>query len=333
MALPLRRYIVTLLLCAALLSGSIGCNRASPHFEGFTFSPDSTYLAGVYFRPGSAFLYKIPLDTGKAMRLTNATAGFEGAASFSPDGKQIAYSYSPSQDAPARIVITNVDGQGSSSWPPSESDDIGPLFSPDNRTIIFARSNYYGSYSPIARPAQHEWNFYVADLDGSHVRQLTNEKFYMVSRPSISPDGKTMLFVSSAQDGDVMVVYSLEQPPKPKLILRTGIGDRAGHSVLGDAMFMPDGNNIFFDAATTGARGYFDYDIYRMDLHTQKIDKLTNANGYSFGLQLSRDGKTAVFMRDASHWYRNQTDVLLLDLAARRLSHLKVIGLEQPRTR
>jgi hypothetical protein len=62
----------TLGLCIAFLVASIGCNRPSPHFEGFTFSPDNTYLAAVYFRGGKSFIYKVPLDTGKAVRLTKA---------------------------------------------------------------------------------------------------------------------------------------------------------------------------------------------------------------------------------------------------------------------
>jgi Tol biopolymer transport system component len=318
----------TLGLCVALLAALIGCNRPEAHFEGLTFSPDDTYLAAAYFRPGSSLIYKIPLDTGKAVRFTKATEGFEGVPSFSPDGKRIVYSYSPPHGEHSHIVMGNVDGSGLYSWPTTTTDDFRPLFSPDNKTIIFARSGYYGNYSPIAQPAQHEWNFYAGDLEGANVRQLTNENFYLVSRASVSLDGKAMLFVSSEQYGDVMVIYSLEQPPKPKVILRPGVEDRAGHSIVDDAMFMPDGNSILFDSATTGASGYFDYDIYRMDLHSRKIEKLTTANGYSYGLQLSRDGKTAVFMRDISHWYRSKTEILLLDLTTRRLTPLKVTGLD-----
>ena len=318
-----RRHLLPILICIALLAASFGCNRQQPHFEGFIFSPDNTYLAGVYFRSGSSFIYKIPLDTGKAVRVTNATEGFEGVPSFSPDGKRIAYSYSPPKGH-SRIVVSSVDGSTQSSWPTTTSDDFDPLFSPDGNTIIFARSGYFGSYSPIAQPTQHEWNFYVGDVEGRKVRQITDENFYLVSRASISPDGKTMLFVSSEQGGDILAFYSLEQPPKPKVTVRPGVGDKEGSTVLGDAMFMPDGKSILFTAAITGAHGYFDYDIYRMELSSQKIEKLTTANGYSHSLQLSRDGKTAVFMRDNVHWYGTRTEILLLDLAIRSLTTLKV---------
>jgi Tol biopolymer transport system component len=316
-------------ICATLLATLIGCGRPAAHFEGFTFSPDNTYLAAAYLRGGSSFIYKIPLDTGKAVRLTKVTDGYEGIPSFSPDGRRIIYSYSPQHGGHSRIVISNVDGSSSYPWRSgSETDDLRPLFASDDKTIIFARSGYYGSYSPIAQPAQHEWNFYASDLDGDNLRQLTSDNFYLVSRASVSPDGKTLLFVSSEQNGDVILGYSLDQPPKPKVILRPGVGDTGGGTVLGDAMFMPDGNAILFDAATTGSHGYFDYDIYHMDLHTQRVEKLTAANGYSYGLQLSHDGKTAVFMRDIPHWYGSKTEIFLLDLATRKLTPFTVTGLD-----
>lgn len=308
------------------LTACIGCYRSEPRFEGFTFSPDKAYLLGVYSRQGSTFIYKIPLDTGKAARFTNSVSGFEGIPSFSPDGKRIVYSYAAPKGE-SRIVMANVDGSVLPSWPASITDDFDPSFSPDDKAIIFSRSGFYGHYSPIARPAQHEWNFYAGEIDGTNVRRLTEESFYMVSRPSISPDGKTMLFVSSEQGGDVMAMYSLEQPPKPKVILKPAVADETGHTVIGDAMFMPDGNSVFFDAATTGSKGYFDYDLYTMDLRTRKIEKLTSANGFSYALQLSRDGTTAVFMRDISHWYGSKTQIVLFDLATHKPTTMVVSGL------
>jgi dipeptidyl aminopeptidase/acylaminoacyl peptidase len=153
-------------LCLTLLASSMGCSRQRPSFESFTFSPDGKYLAAVYSRPGSSLIYKIALDTGKATRLTTSAEGFARTPSFSPDGKQIAFSYSPAQETRSRIVIANVDGSASMTWPASEANDLRPLFMPDGKSLVFARSGYFGNYSPIAPPTNHQWNFYVGDLDG-----------------------------------------------------------------------------------------------------------------------------------------------------------------------
>ncbi len=168
----------------------------------------------------------------------------------------------------------------------------------------------------------------MGDLDGTNIHQLTNDDFYMVSRASISPDGKTLLFVSSESHGDVIAICSLEQPPMPRLVLKPRVQNRLGEAVISDAMFLPDGKNILFSAATDGAGGSYDYDIYRMELHAQTVEKLTTANGYSYGLQLSPDGRTGLFVKNIPHWYGDEAKVFLLDLVTRKLTPLNITGLE-----
>jgi Tol biopolymer transport system component len=310
-------------LCLSLLWAVIGCNRSEPLYEGLSFSPDGRGIFAVYAHSGSSFIYEIPLDTGKATRFTRNLKGFEGVPSFSPDGKQIAYSYSPGQKVHSRIMIANSDGSDPHPFSTSETDDFRPLFSPDNKTIIFARSEYFGSYSPIAQPTQHEWNFYMSDLSGGNMRQLTHEDFYMVSRASVSPDGKSLLFASVEISGDGMLIYSLEQRPKPKRFLKPRVKGEPSHSVFDDPIFLPDGSSVLFLAATTGASGAFDYDVYRMDLQTQEIEKITAANGYAYNLQVSPDGKRAVFVKGLK-----EPEIVLLDLETHKLTSLRVTGLD-----
>jgi Tol biopolymer transport system component len=318
-------------LCLGLLAILSACSQSEsspPRFESFTFSPDRTSVFAVYFSPKSSFIYRIALDTGKATRFTNSGAGFEGDPSFSQDGTRIAYAYAPGNKALTGIVIANVDGSDSRVWSHPETNDFRPLFW-DNKAIIFARSRYYGSYSPIAQAAQHEWDFYSANLNGVNVRQITNEKFYLVSPAHVSPDGKSMIFATS----DAIEIYSLEQPPKPKRSLKPRVPDEPRDGIFGDPAFLPDGKYILFLAASESGKGPFDYDVYRMNLETGEIDKLTHANGYAYALQVSRDGKMAVFAKDLSTQADNKQEIWLLDLATRKLSHLPVAGLQQPRAR
>ena len=149
--------------------------------RGVAISPDGKLIA-VDFRKGStSFIYVITVDTGIATRLTNAKIGDESSPAFSPDGTRIAYSYSPGNGAHSSIVIRNVDGSDPHPWSPSEDNDFSPVFSPDNKTMVFSRSGFYGSYSPIAQPHPHAWSFYASDLNGTNVREITSESFYMAS--------------------------------------------------------------------------------------------------------------------------------------------------------
>lgn len=317
-------------LLPLFLFPAVACRGdSSGKMREISVSPDGKFIAVVYEKERSYFVYRIATDTGNATRLTDAKSGSESSPSFSPDGKRIAYSFSPGNGAHSRIVIGNADGSDLRPWPSAETDDFRPLFSPDNSSIVFARSGYYGSYSPIAQPHAHEWNFFASDLDGAHPRQLTNESFYMVSPASVSPDGKTFLFISSEQNGDVLEIRSLEQPAKPKQTLRPSVpgGSRLGPT-LAWANYMPDGKDILLMAASDGKEGY-DYDVYRMDLSTSKFERLTNGNGYATDLRVFANGKTAVFLKWRLDWHRTPVgnELYLLDLQTHKLTPLKVTGL------
>lgn len=322
--------LVRVFLVLMFLLPAVACNgESSGQMREVSVSPDGKFIAVVYAKDGTHLIYKIAADTGNTTRLTDAKTGVESTPTFSADGKRIAYSYWPGKGERTRIVVGNADGSGLHPWMASETDDFRPLFSADNKSIIFARAGYYGSYSPIAQPHQHEWDFFQADLDGKNVHQLTKESFYMVSPAAVSPDGKSLLFVSAGDHGDVMEIRSLEQPPKPKLSLRPRV---PGEPRLGSALdwvnYMPDGKNILLMAATDGKQGY-DYDVYRLDIGSGALERLTNGNGYATDLRVFPDGKTAVFLKWRMDWHKTPvgSDLYLLDLQTRKVTPFKVTGL------
>jgi Tol biopolymer transport system component len=314
-----------LAICSGASSGQI---------RSVAISPDGKLIAADFEKGTTSFIYMIAVDTGNATRLTDAKTGAESGPAFSPDGKRIAYSYRSGNGAHSSIVIGNVDGSDRHPWPSSQGSDYWPVFSPDNKTIIFARSGYYGSYSPIAQPHPHAWNFYAADLDGANVRQLTNEKFYKASPLSVSPDGKNMAVVTEGLDTPQQIaIYSLDQPEKPSLSLRPHV---PGESKLGQEFdfpnYMPDGKSILFMAASDGKLPWsaFDYDIYRVDIESGALERLTTGNGFASDLKVSADGRTAVFLKWHSDWHRtpNKSELYLIDLQSHKHTPFKVTGLD-----
>jgi Tol biopolymer transport system component len=293
-------------------------------------SPDGKVVAVDFGKGGSSFIYMIPVDTGNASRLTDAKSGAESGPAFSLDGKRIAYSYRPAAGTRSSIVTGNVDGSDPHSWS-SEGSDYWPVFSP--KTIIFARSGYYGSYSPIAQSHPHAWNFYVSDLEGKNVRQLTNESFYMASPPSVSPDGNSMVVVTEDLDTPRKIaIYSLEHPGKPLLTLRPHVPKEADHKdpILDYPNYMPDGKSILFMAASNGKLGHgYDYDVYRVDIETGVVERLTKGIGFATDLRVATDGKTAVFLKWHSDWRGtpNKSEIYLLNLQSHKLTPFKIHGL------
>src|SRR5271155_4318284 len=102
-----RRAILNLTLVPLLLASGVLASSKSQesYFQGFTFSPDGSYLLAVYFDGTSSLIYKVPIAGGKATRLTGASSGFEGVPSFSADGKRIAYSFSPGKNVSSSLFV------------------------------------------------------------------------------------------------------------------------------------------------------------------------------------------------------------------------------------
>ncbi len=127
-----------------------------------------------------------------------------------------------------------------------------------------------------------------------------------------------------------IAIYSLDRPGKPTQSLHPHVPKEADHKnpILNFPNYMPDGKSILFMAASNGKHGY-DYDVYRVDLGTGSLERLTNGNGYATDLKVSADGNTAVFLKWHSKWRGtpDKSELYLLDVQTHKLTPLKITGL------
>jgi WD40-like Beta Propeller Repeat len=77
--------LLFLTLATSFLCG--GDSRSQ--IRSVAISPDGKLIAVDYGNGQASHIYKVPVDTGVATRLTNARTGNESAPAFSPDGKRI----------------------------------------------------------------------------------------------------------------------------------------------------------------------------------------------------------------------------------------------------
>ena len=178
-------------------------------------------------RDGNAEVYTMNSDGSNQTRLT-----FNDAADvrpvWSPNGQQIAFhSYREGEENP-EIYVMDADGSNQRNLTRHPAFDIYADWSPDGNQIAF-QSNRNGN-------EEHTTNFFVMDVNGENVRQVTHLPF--ASNAKWSPDGEWFLL----QGGEVYAIRidgtGLWEVSEPKP--NTGM-------FLGD--WSPDGTQILYTEA------------------------------------------------------------------------------------
>jgi Tol biopolymer transport system component len=149
----------------------------TPCFEdyAFVFSPDGARLAFLRSHTDETqFLAVMDLATGAVEEL-HATDGIAGPASWSPDGRQLAF----------KRYLIDADGTNLREIAPAElytglfdeaaTGYSAPQFSPDGSLIAFASFNDTFPTNSSERNSQRLMDIYVVRSDGSDLRRLTTE--------------------------------------------------------------------------------------------------------------------------------------------------------------
>ena len=202
---------------------------------------------------------------------------------FSPDGKQIAFSYM------GDIWVAPAEGGNAIRLTVHPAHDIRPRFSPDGKWIAF-NSNREGNYDIFLMPAT-----------GGRPKRLTYHSANDILG-DWSPDGRWIVF-SSNRDHRFAQIYLLE--------VETGYVRRltSDETSLHSPTFSPDGRYIVFCRGGTswwrkGYRGSASSEIWRLPITidsdritTGKPERLTYYEGNDWFPMVSPDG-TLYFVSD-----------------------------------
>lgn len=135
-------------------------------------------------KDGNWELYLLALDSGQIKRLTD-DLDYDGAPSWSPDGKQIAFESYRGGDLD--IWLMNADGTGLTNLTPNEpAYDYGPAWSPRSDWIAF--TSWASGHKQIM----------VASPDGKQTKDISQNQFEE-EQPAWSPDGTRIAFVSNRE--------------------------------------------------------------------------------------------------------------------------------------
>ena len=180
-------------------------------------------------------IYLMNPDGSNPTNLTRAVERADGTSSWSPDGKQIAFTsaelFNADILANSDIFVMDADGANPINLTNHDALDQTPDWSPDGRRIVFASNR------------DRNWDIYVMNLDGANPINLTNNPA-RDGRPDWSPDGNQIAFSS---DRDSNLEIYVMNPDGINPINLTNHPAEDDH-----ASWSPDGMRIAFESYRDG---------------------------------------------------------------------------------
>jgi tricorn protease len=203
---------------------------------------------------------------------------FARTPDVSPDGKLVAFSYL------GDIWVVETIGGTARPVTSHPAHDIGPVFSPDGRSIAFT-SNRHGSY-----------DVYVVSVHGGRPRRITYDSAIdMVC--GWSPDGKQLL-VASTRGTDYPGGYDLYSVPADGGRARriTAAEGREGvWSPTGDRLAYVRGPGTWY---RKGYRGSSNDDVWLCNADGTHNRRLTHFNGQDASPMWAADGRTVYYVSE-----------------------------------
>jgi Tol biopolymer transport system component len=265
-----------------------------------SWSPDGKWLAVSSNDPTSA-IFLLPADGGEPRPVTNPKApGFDQAASFSPDGRQLAYAgcagpFSLSARPPCDVYVEDLSPayvlRGSARRITNQSFPIlGLTWSGDGKSV---------TYSGGLSFRQYLWR---AEIDRRRTPQRLDIAGPHADNPSVSSTGNRLVFSRNLIDLDIWR-YRVGGSAEP-LIVPT--------LLEWNPQFSPDGSRIAFESNRSGEA----MEIWVAQADGSKPIQMTNNFGRHQGTPRgSPDGRWIAFdsQGEDGHW-----DIYVMDASGGR---------------
>ena len=223
-------------------------------------------------REGDSEIYSIRADGTGARRLTHS-AGFDGFASWSPNGRKILYHSQVRRTGWVGGVVMNADGSGKRRVVANGS------WSPDGRRIV------YGSKQ------DGNGEIYVMNADGSGRRLVVARPSTEEWSPEWSPTGRTIAFITDRDGNREVYAMNVDGSGLRNLTRNPQRDGEDGTRLL----WSPDGSRIAFASNRDG-----NVEVYVMNADGSGQRRVTRSPAYDEPLAWSPDGRQLAVRREGT---------------------------------
>ncbi len=226
--------------------------------------------------------------------LLTSDPGAEDWPAFSPDGNQVAYSWSRPPAGNSDIYVRKVGSTSAAQFTESPEPDIAPAWSPDGVQIAFLRVFPKSGAKLILKPALGGAEKVIADVGPD------------ASGLSWSPGGNWIVSSESRDSPPSLVAIKVDTGQRRRLTAPPS--DSAGDN---DPAVAPDGSNVIFIRERDGTR-----ELYRLPVSSEfkpagEPERLTKEGNWPRAPAFLADGRAVLYMADLFE----QADLWLLPLS------------------
>jgi Tol biopolymer transport system component len=162
----------------------------------------ASYPPGSYGQNGASDLFSVRPDGTVLANLTSTPDRDEEQPAISRDGSRIVFRGVDGIFRHSAFELFTSDAKGGNVTRITNNDwaDESPTWTPDAKQIVFSSNRNDANHECLFPPCRLD--LYSVAADGTHLRQLTNIPNGLVFFPSVSSDGRTILFTFLSDAGD-----------------------------------------------------------------------------------------------------------------------------------